>query len=76
MTVFVFVNTSKPSGDPDHIKVFANVDAANSPAWGNPLVRAPRLRFVVASDCSESPPRSPVPTLCENLGQAVHGHHG
>jgi hypothetical protein len=30
MTVFVYVNTSKqgPSGDPDHIKVFANVDAA------------------------------------------------
>jgi hypothetical protein len=28
MTVFVYVNTSKPSGDPDHIKVFANVNAA------------------------------------------------
>jgi hypothetical protein len=28
MTVFVYVNTSKPVGDPDHIKVFANVDAA------------------------------------------------
>jgi hypothetical protein len=29
MTVFVSVNNSKPSGDPDHIKVFANVDAAH-----------------------------------------------
>jgi hypothetical protein len=28
MTVFVYVNTSKPSGHPNHIKVFANVDAA------------------------------------------------
>ena len=28
MTVFVYVNTSKKVGDPEHIKVFANVDAA------------------------------------------------
>ena len=28
MTVFVYVNTSKQVGDPEHIKVFANVDAA------------------------------------------------
>jgi hypothetical protein len=28
MTVFVYVNTSKQIGDKDHIKVFANVDAA------------------------------------------------
>ena len=28
MTVFVYVNTSKQVGDVDHIKVFANVDAA------------------------------------------------
>ena len=28
MTVFVYVNTSKQVGDADHIKVFANVDAA------------------------------------------------
>jgi hypothetical protein len=27
-TVFVYVNTSKQIGDADHIKVFANVDAA------------------------------------------------
>jgi hypothetical protein len=25
MTVFVYVNTSKPSGDPDHIKVFCHL---------------------------------------------------
>jgi hypothetical protein len=28
MTVFVYVNTSKQVGDPDHLKVFANADAA------------------------------------------------
>jgi hypothetical protein len=28
MTVFVYVNTSKQIGDKDHVKVFANVDAA------------------------------------------------
>ena len=28
MTVFVYVNTSKQVGDADHVKVFANVDAA------------------------------------------------
>ena len=27
-TVFVYVNTSKPVGDAEHIKVFASVDAA------------------------------------------------
>ena len=27
-TVFVYVNTSKQVGDADHVKVFANVDAA------------------------------------------------
>ena len=30
-TVFVYVNTSKQVGDPEHIKVFANADAAE--AW-------------------------------------------
>jgi hypothetical protein len=30
MTVFVYVNTSKQVDDADHIKVFANVDAAES----------------------------------------------
>jgi hypothetical protein len=29
-TVFNYVNTSKRFGDPDHLKVFANVDAAES----------------------------------------------
>ncbi|MFB9262929.1 hypothetical protein ACFFWD_07045 [Bradyrhizobium erythrophlei] len=28
MTVFVYVNTSKQVGDKEHIKVFANQDAA------------------------------------------------
>ena len=28
MTVFVYVNISKQIGDKDHVKVFANVDAA------------------------------------------------
>jgi hypothetical protein len=30
MTVFVYVNTSKQVGDVDHIKVFANQDAAET----------------------------------------------
>ena len=30
MTVFVYVNTSKQIGDVDHIKVFANADAAET----------------------------------------------
>jgi hypothetical protein len=29
-TVFIYVNTSKRFGDPDHLKVFANVDAAET----------------------------------------------
>jgi hypothetical protein len=28
MTVFIYVDTSKEVGDPDHLKVFANADAA------------------------------------------------
>ncbi|MGY4502477.1 hypothetical protein ACVWYH_006434 [Bradyrhizobium sp. GM24.11] len=28
MTVFVYVNTSKQVGDAEHVKVFANLDAA------------------------------------------------
>ena len=28
MTVFVYVNTSKQVGDPEHVKVFANADVA------------------------------------------------
>ena len=30
MTVFVYVNTSKQVGDVEHIKVFANADAAET----------------------------------------------
>jgi hypothetical protein len=29
-TVFIYVNTRKRFGDPDHLKVFANVDAAET----------------------------------------------
>ena len=28
MTVLIYVNTSKEVGDPEHLKVFANADAA------------------------------------------------
>jgi hypothetical protein len=31
MTVWIYVDTSKQSGDPNHLKVFANADAAE--AW-------------------------------------------
>ena len=31
MSVLIYVNTSKQVGDPDHLKVFANQDAAE--AW-------------------------------------------
>jgi len=31
MSVLIYVNTSKQAGDPDHLKVFANADAAE--AW-------------------------------------------
>jgi hypothetical protein len=30
MTVLIYVNTSKPIGDPEHLKVFANADAAET----------------------------------------------
>ena len=29
-TVWIYVNTSKQLGDPDHLKVFANADAAET----------------------------------------------
>jgi hypothetical protein len=31
MSVLIYVDTSKQVGDPDHLKVFANADAAE--AW-------------------------------------------
>src|SRR5450631_1984082 len=37
MTVLIYVNTSKQVGDPDHLKVFANVDAAE--AWFEEMTR-------------------------------------
>jgi hypothetical protein len=30
MTVLIYVNTNKQVGDPDHLKVFANPDAAKT----------------------------------------------
>ena len=30
MTVWIYVDTSKQVGDPDHLKVFGNADAANT----------------------------------------------
>jgi hypothetical protein len=30
MTVFIYVDTSTEVGDPDHLKVFANADAADT----------------------------------------------
>jgi hypothetical protein len=30
MTVLIYVNTSKQVGDPDHLKVFATADAAET----------------------------------------------
>jgi hypothetical protein len=30
MTVLIYVDTSKQAGDPDHLKVFANADAAEA----------------------------------------------
>jgi hypothetical protein len=30
MTVFIYVNTSKQIGDAEHLKVFANLDAAET----------------------------------------------
>jgi hypothetical protein len=30
MTVLIYVNASKQVGDPDHLKVFANADAAET----------------------------------------------
>jgi hypothetical protein len=30
MIVLIYVNTSKPVGDPEHLKVFAHADAAET----------------------------------------------
>src|SRR2546427_12600065 len=35
MTVLIYVNTSKQGGDPEHLKVFANADAAETWFEGN-----------------------------------------
>ena len=44
MTVLIYVDTNKQVGDPNHLKVFANADAAeiwfreNDPAFENPVI--------------------------------------
>ena len=46
MTVFIYVNTSKQVGDPEHIKIFANQDAAET--WfkeNDPEGGASHMRF-------------------------------
>ena len=48
MTVFVYVNTSKQVGDPEHMKVFATTDAAGALA----IVLAGAR---VAADCKTLP---------------------
>jgi hypothetical protein len=35
MKVLIYVNTSKQVGDPDHLKVFANADAAENVVRGD-----------------------------------------
>jgi hypothetical protein len=59
MTVFVYVNTSKQVGDADHIKVFANIDAAET------LVRGKRsggrsVRIMRFWSEPDRPPHHPV----------------
>ena len=58
MTVFVYVNTSKQVGDKEHIKVFANQDAAEK--WfeeNDPEGVAFNMRFW-------SEPHRPANSLC------------
>jgi hypothetical protein len=46
MTVFVYVDTSKQVGDPDHLKVFANADAAETwSAENDPKAWPSNMRF-------------------------------
>jgi hypothetical protein len=41
MTVFVYVNTSKQVGDPEHLKVFATADGSGKMVRGNDLKALP-----------------------------------
>jgi hypothetical protein len=43
MTVFVYVNTSKQVGDAEHIKVFANQDAAVAEAMATACLSSGRV---------------------------------
>jgi hypothetical protein len=64
MTVFVYVNTSKQVGDADHIKVFANVDAAET--WleeNDPKGYRSNVRFWSEPD---RPPHHPVQAAAAN----------
>jgi hypothetical protein len=40
MTVFVYVNTSKPVGDPEHIKVFATTRRRGKPSSSKTILKA------------------------------------
>jgi hypothetical protein len=42
MTVLIYVDTSKQVGDPEHLKVFANAEAAES-CWLKTTQKAWRL---------------------------------
>lgn len=73
MTVFVCVNISKPPGDPGHIKVFANVNAAEKWSEDNDHegvgIRTPfaaprsRARVIEADEAAFHRKRSFCPTL-------------
>jgi hypothetical protein len=44
MTVLIYVDTSKQIGDPDHLRVFANADAADIVAVCRHVSKVPRNR--------------------------------
>jgi hypothetical protein len=45
MTVFIYVNRSRQVGDPEHLKVFANVDAAEKWFEENDPWQAPKASY-------------------------------
>ena len=50
MTVLIYVDTSRQVGDPDHLKVFANADAAET--WFEEMTqKAWRLSMRSWSEC-------------------------
>ena len=48
MTVLIYVNTSKQVGDPDHLKVFANVEAASR---NRDSTHRPSIGIVITAEC-------------------------